>query len=211
MNSAPGQSLYTKRRATAFEIAINVILWCVLAVAVLTLFFDIKYTGVYVINSSMLPTVVGAPDENSPGGDYVYMDNFAKPDYGDIIVLKPGDERNYLIIKRAFAFGGDRIYIKNGKVHVKRKGETTYKVVDEPYVEDGYSENWRYNPEVGDDLQDGYLVSEGGVFVLGDNRDISRDSRIDEAYSLSDVKGVVPSWSLSVKNLTTKINNFLNF
>ena len=84
---------------------------------------------------------------------------------GDIIVFKSKllddkGEQKYLI-KRVIAVGGDTIEIRDGYVYIN--GEQ----IDEPYVaEQGIS------GEMGS-----VTVEEGKMFVMGDNRGVSQDSR----------------------------------
>ena len=69
-----------------------------------------------------------------------------------------------LLIKRVIAKGGDTIAIADGKVY--RNGEA----LDEPYIKDGYT-----NGGI-----DETTVPEGTLFLMGDNRVVSIDSRSPE-------------------------------
>ena len=81
------------------------------------------------------------------------------PDQGDIVVLRvrPGDE---LLIKRIIGLPGDEVAIHDGQVYVNGNA------LDEPYL----NQNTRGNlaPRVVPPLH---------VFVMGDNRRASNDSR----------------------------------
>jgi signal peptidase I len=85
---------------------------------------------------------------------------FTQPKYGDIIVFKNPDNPKYNYIKRIIGVEGDRVAIKDGKVYINDK------VLEEPYILDNtigeYSEK---------------TVPKGTFFVMGDNRNYSRDSR----------------------------------
>ncbi|HET6774030.1 MAG TPA: signal peptidase I [Acidimicrobiales bacterium] len=88
---------------------------------------------------------------------------------GDLIVFeRPPETSNGLegeikdLIKRVVAVGGDSIEGRDGRVYVN--GE----LIEEPYLEPGTPTN---------DL-DREVVPEGTVFVMGDNRLNSEDSRV---------------------------------
>lgn len=111
---------------------------------------------------SMLPTV--------EPNDYLIVYKLAyklggHPDYGDIIVfeseLKLDEDTNKYLIKRVIATEGQTVQITDGEVYVD--GEQ----LEEPYI------NGDYTP--GDVLP--AEVPEDCVFVMGDNRPNSTDSR----------------------------------
>lgn len=85
---------------------------------------------------------------------------FSPPQRGDIIVFHapPSPSKDY--VKRLIAVAGDRVRVEDGVVFVN--GEP----LDEPYVAAGDHSNL---PE--------QIVPPGSVFVLGDNRARSQDSR----------------------------------
>lgn len=97
---------------------------------------------------------------------------------GDIVVVTQPWERNVPIIKRVIAVGGDMVDIdfENHKVYVN--GVEIY----EPYINEPTRTSY--------DVQFPIFVEEGKVFVMGDNRNVSLDSRsskiglIDEGYIL---------------------------
>ncbi len=83
---------------------------------------------------------------------------------GDIIVFKVPEE-NRQLIKRLIAVEGDKVEIKDGKVYVN---DEESKVVDLPGVETNPGDNPAYSK---------LTVPAGHVYVLGDNRPYSNDSR----------------------------------
>lgn len=91
------------------------------------------------------------------------------PKYGDIVVFRSDIDRDdgpgkKLLIKRVIGMEGDVITIKDGKVY--RNGE----VLDEPYVNGQQTQD--------DDIDvDNEVIGTNQMFVMGDNRDVSRDSR----------------------------------
>lgn len=114
------------------------------------------------------------PGEDRPDGDILF--EFDPPERGDIVVFDPpvrNADKPY--IKRVIGLPGDRITFRNDTVLVN--GEP----LAEPYIEDGITScdgNDRCNATVG----------EGEVFVLGDNREHSEDSR---AFGPVDVDAIV--------------------
>jgi signal peptidase I len=82
-----------------------------------------------------------------------------QPDYGDIVVFHTDEQRDF--IKRVIGLPGDQIAIKDGKVF--RNG----KPLEEPYI---------YEP-MNFNMEEEVTVPEGHIYVLGDNRNNSKDSR----------------------------------
>ncbi len=103
---------------------------------------------------------------------------FGEIGYGDIIVFRSdmvdddGDKK--LLIKRVIAKGGDTIEISDGRVY--RNGEE----LSEPYTKDGYTSGGI----------DEVTVPEGELFLMGDNRVASVDSR-DPAVGFVDEDRVI--------------------
>ncbi len=97
---------------------------------------------------------------------------------GDIVVVTQPWERNVPIIKRVIALGGDTVDIDFEKNKVYINGREIY----EPYILEP--------TRVSYDVEFPITVDEGKVFVMGDNRNVSLDSRsskiglIDENYIL---------------------------
>lgn len=103
---------------------------------------------------------------------------FGEPERGDIIVfhtdLKTIDGSEKMLIKRVIALPGDTITIEDGVVTINGEAQ------EEPYTMDGYTSGY---------VKD-LVVPEGSLFVMGDNRQNSIDSRdpsvgvieIDDVY-----------------------------
>lgn len=99
---------------------------------------------------------------------------------GDIVVVNSSHFlKEDLIIKRVIAVGGDTISVEQGKVTLNGK------ITKEPYIN---------KPIV--KTNDSYdvkkmTIPEGYIFILGDNRPFSLDSRSFGIVNLNDVHSVV--------------------
>lgn len=170
--------------------------WLQLLVVVLVIvvgLFTFVVSMVRVDGSSMYPTL-----EN---GDLMLVQRFAyTPEQGDVVVLRKDNAfQNRAIVKRVIATGGQEVYIDYGKNTVTVDGE----VLDESYL------NFEYDRTYGDDFMDvrydldpqyvnqTFVVPEGCIFVCGDNRNHSGDSRVaelgmvDERYVIGGVMMIV--------------------
>lgn len=113
-------------------------------------------------------------------GDMIVVDTKAsKHQIGDVIVFLSPDNRKIKYVKRLAALGGDRVEIKNGDVLVN--GRVVFELsVHEDLRRREYSS---FMNEV--------VVPEGHIFVIGDYRDNSRDSRFFGTVPIADVTGKV--------------------
>ncbi len=119
----------------------------------------------------------------------------AEPKRGDVIVFKyPGDESKDFI-KRVIGLPGDKIEIKNGKLLINDRAvpvtdEGVYADKDQEVLSPYYGKPELLEEQLGNvrhailylHSQEGYnfgpvLVPPDSVFVMGDNRDNSQDSR----------------------------------
>lgn len=151
----------------------------------------------YITNNFLLVIVDGSSMENTlHDGDALYIDVHDTPERGDIIVLDVTDYPEYphdgngvhYIIKRVIALGGDEAYAEDGVVYLKKAGDEEFSALEEPYA-NGATESFSL-----------VKVEEGEVFFLGDNRGNSLDARTNGCLPLSDVVGVVTSFSLAHKD-----------
>lgn len=112
---------------------------------------------------------------------------------GDIISFKAPDEENTFYIKRLIAIEGDTLEYKDDKLYVN--GE----FVEEPYLDDlknsdrGESQGL-VTPNFNIETLDSTLsktVPKGQLFVMGDNRSYSKDSRFFGFISTDAVIGKI--------------------
>ena len=115
-------------------------------------------------------------------GDYLIVSNlFYDPQPGDIVVLTKKTFMKESIVKRIIAVGGQTIDMDFTTGEVWVDGE----LLDEPYVRE---QMWKH-----EDMTFPATVPEGCVFVMGDNRNGSTDSRnsllgmVDERYIVGHV------------------------
>jgi len=126
------------------------------------------------VASSMAPTL--------RAGEYFLADatyyHSHQPSRGEVAVYVHPKQTDMPVIKRIVAVEGDRIAVKNGRAIVN--GMT----VAEPYVDAGPADGINANmPEM--------RVPTGHVFVLGDNRAISVDSRDQVAHGPVPVENLI--------------------
>jgi signal peptidase I len=136
----------------------------------------------YIPSESMEPTLV--PADRVLVSKFIYR--FVKPHRGDVIVfIAPRGDVDF--IKRIIAVGGDTIEQKNGIVYVNGKeSKGDYKITP------------------GDTFSFSKVkIAKGHVFVMGDNRINSSDSRVIGPIPESSIigKAFVLYWPLKRANL----------
>lgn len=109
-------------------------------------------------------------------GNFVFVNKLAyqwgEPGRGDVIVFRyPPDPDQVPYIKRVVGLSGDHISITNGKVYIN--GE----LLVEPYLRTATHPGGEWN------------VPEGHLFVMGDNRGNSSDSRAWGTVPIENVIG----------------------
>lgn len=134
-----------------------------------------------VITQFVKPTIVkqSSMEPNFHDKDYLFVSKqayrFKEPQRGDVVVfdssLTDEDGNDKLLIKRIIGMPGEELDIIDEKVYINGV------MLDETYTMDGTTYG---------DIQD-LIIPEGEYFCMGDNRDVSIDSRdpavgcVDEA------------------------------
>ncbi|NOZ25775.1 MAG: signal peptidase I [Nitrospirae bacterium] len=107
---------------------------------------------------------------------------FREPQRGDVIVFKYPQDPDRDFIKRVVAVGGDVVEGRNKTIYVNGKP------LEEPYIQ--HTDNDIRS--IGMDVRDNFgplYVPKGKLFVMGDNRDQSYDSRYWGLVDINAVKG----------------------
>jgi signal peptidase I len=104
---------------------------------------------------------------------FVYQ--YDEPERGDIIVFTREDDPDINIIKRVVGVPGDLVEIRNRKVTINNQ------LLYEPYARYRFGGIKNFGPE---------RVPSGHLFMLGDNRDESRDSRFWDDSPWLDIQSV---------------------
>jgi len=115
---------------------------------------------------------------------------FDKPKKGDIVVFIFPEDRTKDFIKRVIGVEGDRVEIINKKVYINASLFNNPFTMnnDDIIIPKGIQPRDNYGPVV---------VPKDSLFVMGDNRDHSYDSRYWGFVNLEDVKGkaLIIYWS----------------
>ncbi len=149
-------------------------------------------------SGSMLPTLLI--------GDHILVNKFiygtkipfsdkrvliiTQPKKGDIVVFRYPEDPDRDFIKRIIGVEGDMIEYKNKRLFVNGQG------IIEPFIQ--HTDKSEFPG--GSDLRDNfgpYLVPKDKLFVMGDNRDQSYDSRYWGYVDIDDVRGkaLILYWS----------------
>lgn len=143
----------------------------VLAVVAVALVFTFGVRMIRVQGESMVPTL--------QNGQRLLITSFPHQlHYGDIVIIDEYTSYGKPLVKRVIGMAGDTIDIDFEQGVVYRNGEA----LDEPYTaEPTYLQETVDFP---------VTVPEGCIFVLGDNRNYSTDSR-DERVGFVDLRDVL--------------------
>src|SRR5215510_3299200 len=111
-----------------------------------------------------------------------YLIDYTKPERGDVVVFIFPEDHSKDFIKRVIGVAGDSVEVRAKKIYINGKP-----------VEDPHAHFAGYDPQAGGaGSGDDYgpkTVPENHIFVMGDNRDRSYDSRFWGYVNLNDVRG----------------------
>ena len=153
--------------ATVFDWLGSLFMALVVVLLVMTFGFRI----IDVDGKSMEPTLIDSDK-------VLITDLFYTPHNGDIVIISHGEEYPKPLVKRVIATAGQELKLDYDNNAVYVDGQK----LDEPYIQ-----GTTVRGDVAEEEING-VVPEGKVFVMGDNRSISLDSRykqigfIDESY-----------------------------
>ena len=135
----------------------------IIALVLSVLLFKIIFNVSIVSGTSMNPTL--------HDGNLLLLNHlFYEPEYNDIVVFE--NEERGLLVKRIIGMPGDTIEIHNSVVY--RNGVP----IEEDYIHNGY-----FGPG---DMTGPVTVEDGHIFVMGDNRPDSYDSRYNGVGQVSE-------------------------
>jgi len=156
--------------------------WVVSIIIAIVLAFFIRYfiVELYMVEGpSMRPTLVNG--ERLVVNKFIYR--LKQPEKGDIVVFRYPRDPSRDFIKRVIGVAGDTIEVKDGKVFLNGQ------LLNEPYI----LERTRGSYSAA-------TIPDGHIFVMGDNRNNSEDSRFRDVgfVSLEMLKGkaVMVFWPL---------------
>ncbi len=113
---------------------------------------------------------------------HIRLPGIRRPQRGDIIVFQFPQDPSKDFIKRCIATGGETIQIKDKVVYVNGRAlDEPYAIHSDPTVRPaGFDYRDNFGP---------YTVPQGDLFMMGDNRDNSNDSRYWGPLDFDLVKG----------------------
>lgn len=157
--------------------------WIISILIAVVLAFFIRYfiVELYIVDGpSMRPTLQSG--QRLVVNKFLYR--FRVPEKNEVLVFQYPRDPSRDFIKRVIATPGDSIEIRNGRVFVNDQ------LLNEPYILEKTRSEY---PKA--------VVPKGTVFVMGDNRNNSEDSRYTDVgfvpYDLIKGKAILVFWPLS--------------
>ncbi|MDE2483825.1 MAG: signal peptidase I [candidate division NC10 bacterium] len=138
----------------------------------------------FVVQAFKIPS--GSMLQTLQVGDHILVNKFlywfTDPQHGDIIVFKYPQDEERDFIKRVIALSGEKVEIREKQVYINDKPLTEpYAIhLDPATIENPGSPRDSFGPVV---------VAPGQLFMMGDNRDYSMDSRFWGFLDMKKIKG----------------------
>ncbi len=177
------------------------------ALIIAVLLRSLLYQPFYIPSSSMEPTLLvgdrlfvskfayGYSKHSFPFSPSVYQKRifFEEPKRGDLVVFKTPSDNRTDYIKRLIGTPGDTLQFINGEIYLNKKKIMRREIDENPIIRcgqinlpvkifeetlpNGVKYKAVYNSSGTLQNTDEYIVPENHYFLLGDNRDCSKDSR----------------------------------
>jgi signal peptidase I len=117
----------------------------------------------YIVSGvSMVPTFLD--------GQYIIVDEISyiagNPHRGDVVIFRYPNDPSRFFIKRIIGLPNEKINIKDGKITIINDTNPQGFSLEEPYLNEQFH------------TTDNYTTEEDEYFVMGDNRNLSADSRV---------------------------------
>ena len=191
--------LGTREKDSPSRKAFWAVVYCLLIFCALFLIADIWIKQSYFVVNVDGVSMQGSPEDRTiHDGDVLYAARYnGEVRRGDVVVIdvsnspyfqrRPDPPTN--IIKRVIATEGDTLRIDgDGAVYLRRAGTEEEELLEEPYIKGNSAPKSLHGKWE-------WTLKEGEIFVMGDNREDSDDSRYAGAFPAEDIIGVVLDWS----------------
>lgn len=145
-----------------------------------------------------------------PNGKRIF---YSEPKRGDVVVFRLPSDTSVDYIKRVIGLPNDKIQVKDGILHINgqpvkrtfagvvKEDNKIYTRYDEELPNGVIHPIWELSNDMQQDNTPEYIVPEGHFFMMGDNRDNSKDSRwLDEVGYVPKENLVGKAWFIFYSN-----------
>lgn len=183
------RNLLSEQKTPLYERVISAVINAALVIVLIVIALSCAFEPVLISGTSMMDTI-------RDGETVLIYNGYSSPERGDIVVIDTGEVN---IIKRIVAIGGDRVGFVREDEHIVLyldEGSGFCKA-DEPYIK----EDMLFSPAIFSNLsvassldeliEDELFVTVNAdcVIALGDNRNVSKDSRHYGQFNFKSVMG----------------------